>query len=645
MTGSSAHWDVTSGHLAVRYPDGTTKIPTAEQIYRAAIEKADVSGLPPMDPAHVLTDLKFSKYPLQPLVDIEDAGTQGKLWLGVRVLARGYGVETSLPDISEGAPDHVICEGQWYPLVPEGLEAVRKVLSDAGISSPGPINLRQYLALQKIDRTDSAIIEDNSAGAAGAACQRATPDFAPSPLFAGTLYPYQNDGLRWLQTISREDLGGILADEMGLGKTVQIAALFSAESAEGRKPSLVVAPGTLLENWRRELGRFAPSLEVSVHRGRDRTGFPSELRNLDVAVTSYDTLTRDLPMFRAIDWNVVVLDEAQAIKNPETRRAIAAKRLPRRVGLAVTGTPVENRLSDLWSLTDFALPDFLGPQAAFEAGFQNDEDSASRLERLISPILLRRRVADVAADLPPLITVPQVMELDAEQAAAYEAVRQSTIEQYGERADLVVLTRLRMFCTHPRLVGETGARSDPSDQSSKYLRLTEILQEIVDNGEKAILFTSFNDMADMLVQDLPSRFGIPVAVIDGRTPVDQRQAVVDSFSGVHGGALLVLNPRAAGTGLNVTAANHVIHYNLEWNPAVEDQASARAYRRGQTRPVTVHRLYYADTVEEVINDRLDRKRQLASAAVVGTDGRKDDVGDILAALRRSPIRETGNGAN
>ena len=245
-------------------------------------------------------------------------------------------------------------------------------------------------------------------------------------------------------------------------------------------------------------------------------------------------------------------------------------------------------------------------------------------------------MSDVAADLPHRIQIPQALELDCAQAEAYDAIRQAIIDEYEGRATLVALMRLRMFCTHPSLLGD--AASDPAADCGKYCRLTEILEEIFSNAEKAVLFTSFNAMSDIAVTDISRRFGVYVSNIDGRTPMGDRQLIVDTFSKGVGGALLVLNPRAAGTGLNITAANHVIHYNLEWNPAVEDQASSRVYRRGQKRPVTVHRLFYINTVEEIINERLARKRNLAKTAVVGQDGGGDGLEDIMRALMKSPIR-------
>jgi len=221
-------------------------------------------------------------------------------------------------------------------------------------------------------------------------------------------------------------------------------------------------------------------------------------------------------------------------------------------------------------------------------------------------------------------------------ASSYEGLRTEIIEEYGDSANLVALTKLRMLCAHPFLVFEE--RGDVADASPKFQRLLEILEEVFAAGEKALVFTSFTKMADLIVREVDSRYGKYARIIDGRTPVDERQTIIDEFGEVKGGAILALNPRAAGTGLNITAANHVIHYNLEWNPAIEDQASARSHRRGQSRPVTIHRLFFADTVEDAINCRLEQKRELAGNAVVGTVGGSDGSAEILQALRYSPVK-------
>jgi SNF2 family DNA or RNA helicase len=251
--------------------------------------------------------------------------------------------------------------------------------------------------------------------------------------------------------------------------------------------------------------------------------------------------------------------------------------------------------------------------------------------------MLRRRVSDVAKDLPPRIDIPQVIELEPEEAELYDAVRRQIEKEYGQAATLVSLTALRQFCAHPILLENNTGYKDPS-VFSKFKRLDEILEEIFAQSEKVIIFTSFTRMADLIAEHVRSKLGAFVGIIDGRLAIDDRQPLIDRFSTAIGAAALILNPRAGGAGLNITAANHVIHYNLEWNPALEDQASARSYRRGQTLPVTVHRLFIAGTVEEVVDERLRRKRELSSAAVVGVEGRSEDYADIVTALERSPVK-------
>jgi SNF2 family DNA or RNA helicase len=337
-----------------------------------------------------------------------------------------------------------------------------------------------------------------------------------------------------------------------------------------------------------------------------------------------------------IDWRVIVLDEAQYIKNPNAQRTRAVKTLQRQAGLAVTGTPVENKLLDLWSIMDFVLPGHLGDAASFQKHFQDDVDGAALLEPLVSPLMLRRRIADVAKDLPPRIDIPQIIELEEDEAAHYDRIRDRIAREYGRAATLVALTAMRRFCAHPSLVDEDHINAEPMG-FSKFRRLDEIVEEIFSLGEKVIIFTSFTAMADMIASHIAKRFNAFAGVIDGRLAVDDRQPMIDRFAAITGAAALVLNPKAGGAGLNITAANHVIHYNPEWNPALEDQASARAHRRGQERPVTIHRLLLADTVEDVIDDRLTRKRALSGTAVIGVEGAVDDYADIVAALGRTPL--------
>ena len=636
MTSDSARdWFVGDGVVQLRLPDGTRVTPTASEVVGAEFKnRLTIRGQSvERRPSESLPNIEFVRFPPD-----------------VRIRVRPPAADLSIaPEcrfelVLDGAPvswnrtsdtDQLLDAGRWLPLPADSLAAAGECISRAGIASPGILTLRQYVTLRTLD--DPLVLFD----AAPEPAPLKEPEQLELPdTFTATLYPYQAVGVEWLRRITDEGLGCILGDEMGLGKTVQVIAIFAGELDDGRKPSLVVAPATLLENWRREFAKFAPMVKVLKHRGAGRTGFPADLQTWDIVLTTFDTAMRDLSMFKMIAWNVVVLDEAQAIKTPEAQRTQAMKEIPRRVGIAVTGTPVENRLLDLWSLMDFAVPGFLGTRSEFDRQFADSTDGAAALEPLVSPLILRRRVRDVASDLPERIDIPQAIDLSDNAAAEYEAVRTKIAAEYGSSASLVSIIKLRLFCAHPFLLEET-ASGDPLPRSTKYARLVEILEEIILSREKALIFTSFTEMADILASDLLRRFGVPCTVLDGRTEVSERQPLVDRFQEHPGGAVLVLNPKAGGVGLNITAANHVIHYNLEWNPAVEDQATARAFRRGQTRPVTVHRLYHAGTVEEVIDGRMNRKRSLAGQAVVGVEGSAEDLADILSAIELSPVRRDG----
>ena len=455
----------------------------------------------------------------------------------------------------------------------------------------------------------------------------------------GRPYPYQKIGFSWLSFMLSECAGCILADEMGLGKTLEVILVFLSLAAKKETPILVIAPVSLLDNWKAECAKFAPSLDVVIHHGPNRTGFYKELLAHDVIVVSYSCACNDLSLLQMINWSLVVLDEAQNIKNPYSERAKSVRKLPRKTSLVMSGTPFENHILDIWSLVEFVLPGFLGTMEDFKKTFSDDHNGAIGIEPIITPIMLRRLVKDVADDLPDKVVIPQAITMCDENAAEYEKLR---IEANGNAQNpnaiaLGALTKLRMFCTYPSLAGSKTIASDPSQSSLKYQRLCELLAEIIANDEKVIVFTSFKKMFDIFNSDIPNRFGIPVWDINGETPVKERQAIVDRFNHHDGPAMLALNPRAAGTGLNITGANHVIHYNLEWNPALEDQASARAYRHGQKKTVFVYRIYYKNTVEELVNERLERKREMASDAIVGSAGTQQEKEDLIRALSLSPI--------
>ena len=622
--------------------DGQSLALSADEIFTVVFEGADsLRGVAVSRDDFTFTGLEFREHAADPTVILQAVPESSPSPVLCRLAAKGVGFETDVVRRAGRLLDYAHDGSLWMPLPVDTPDVAQEFLKQTGLHDFGPVSLSQYLDILKVQ--DPVLsIEDRTHEAFSASEFACTLTGEPPQGFVGILYPYQAAGYRWLAYMRRNGLGCIIADEMGLGKTVQVLCLLLDAKVEERGPALVVAPATLLENWRREIQRFAPVLKVCLHRGPHRTGFPDELRQYDVILSSYDTAVADVSLLRNHTWDVLVIDEAQAIKNPSAKRTRRLKTLPRSCAVAMTGTPVENHLTDLWSITDFVVPSLLGRLADFERNHPDNLAGANSLEPILTPIILRRRVSEVAQDLPERIEIPQPLELDAESADVYEMLRQTA--SGGPAASLASLVKLRMFCTHPWLTDQFTQVASAADCSVKLQRLLEVMEEIISEGGKALIFTSYQNSVDLLTRELASQFGIPTASIDGRTPVEERQETVDRFAAHAQAAALILNPKAAGTGLNITAANHVVHFNLEWNPAVEDQATARAHRRGQTRAVTVHRFFYVNTVEDVINDRMERKRQLATAAVVGTDGEDADTQDILRALRVSPTNRRTRGA-
>ena len=460
------------------------------------------------------------------------------------------------------------------------------------------------------------------------------------------MYPYQEQGVAWMQDILRLTGGVILADEMGLGKTLQIIAILLLLKVTPDKPALIVCTTTLIANWVREILRFARSLSVYVHRGNERVRIYKELNKSDVVITTYDTVVSDISLLRSIEWSIVVADEAQALKNPLAARRKAICQIHRDHTIAVTGTPVENSIRDLWSLSDFVIPGILGTVNEFDLNFHDDADSAQRLASLTAPFRIRRRVSDVASDLPERIDCDIPIELGDNLSNQYENIRKEVFEEYRKAAALVATGRLQLFCAHPWLCTENYTNENWEDRVScipqtsdslitpKMARTIELLDEAFQNNKKVLVFSVFNKISEFLQQagkELPSAFW---GVINGSTPQEDRQNIVDEFTNHDGPGVLILNPKAAGSGLNITASSVVIHYTQVWNPAIEAQASARAHRRGQVNPVTVYRLYYENTVEQIMLDRTLWKKSLANDAVPIS---LRDQSDLSQALSISPL--------
>jgi SNF2 family DNA or RNA helicase len=392
---------------------------------------------------------------------------------------------------------------------------------------------------------------------------------------------------------------------------------------------------SLVGNWKREAEKFAPSLRVHVHHGAERARgrrFTDAVADADLVITTYSLAARDAAALAEITWHRVVVDEAQAIKNAATRQAVAVRALPARHRIAVTGTPVENRLADLWSIMEFANPGLLGSAASFKRAYaepverRGDEVAAERLRRLTGPFVLRRVKTDksIISDLPDKIEMEIVCNLTAEQASLYQAVVEDMMAKI-ERSDgierrglvLATMTKLKQVCNHPAQLLRDGSRL--AGRSGKLARLEEVLEEVLAGDEKALMFTQYAEFGAMLRSHLAARFGREVAFLHGGVPKAERDAMVARFQdgSPSSPSLFVLSLKAGGTGLTLTAANHVIHVDRWWNPAVEDQATDRAFRIGQTRNVQVRKFVCAGTMEEKVSEMIRDKRGLA-AKIVGT---------------------------
>jgi non-specific serine/threonine protein kinase len=485
----------------------------------------------------------------------------------------------------------------------------------------------------------------------------------PGDELQATLRPYQRHGLAWLHLLTRLGLGACLADDMGLGKTVQLLALLLAlkrESSGGT--ALVVAPASLLGNWQAEAARFAPTLRLRVAHASAapavalRAWDDAALRDVDLVITTYGTVLRDEAL-RSVHWRLCVLDEAQAIKNPGTRQTRAVKALHARARVAMTGTPVENRLGDLWSLMDFLNPGLLGTAAEFTRYSKRIDatpDGYAPLRRLVQPYLLRRRKTDrtVIADLPDKTEVQAFCGLSKLQAALYaqavEDLRTRLAEASGiERRGVVLsfLMRFKQICNHPsQWLGDGGWQ--PGD-SGKFARLNEIAEVIADRQEKLLVFTQFRETTAPLHAFLQGVFGQPGFVLHGNTPIRERSRLVARFQDDPAVPFFVLSLKAGGTGLNLTAASHVVHFDRWWNPAVEDQATDRAFRIGQKRNVLVHKLVCRGTVEERIDALIAGKRNLADAMletggeVSLTELSDRELLDLVRLDLASSVAETG----
>ncbi|GID64823.1 helicase HelZ [Actinoplanes cyaneus] len=583
-------------------------------------------------PAAIANVLKDRTTGLRDLVDYEWG-----LALGGRTLT-----EDDLADLAKAKVPLVKLRGRWVFLDADRLAAGLAFLSRGGGTMTAGEALRvtrllppEELPLPVTDARGEGWLADLLSGELDERLELLGP---PAGL-TGVLKPYQIRGLSWLAFMDSLGLGACLADDMGLGKTVQLLTLL-LHRRDG--PALLICPLSVLGNWQREAARFAPSLRVKVLHGADRT---VDAGDADLVLTTYATAVLDADLLASIAWDRVVLDEAQHIKNSAGAASRAVRRFPARNRIALTGTPVENRLAELWSILDFVNPGLLASAHTFRARFAvpieryQDEEAAARLRQATRPFLLRRTKADpgIAGDLPAKRHVRHLCGMTTEQVSLYQAVLDDLEERLSdwnqERHKGVVLaamTKLKQVCVHPALLLKDA--SPLPGRSGKVDRLEEIVDRALGMGESVLVFTQFAKFGGMLAPHLTARFGVKAPFLHGGTPRGARDAMVAAFQEAEQPGVFVLSLKAGGTGLNLTAANHVVHVDRWWNPAAETQASDRAFRLGQRRDVHVHTLVCLGTLEERIDQLLVDKGVLAERVVGSGEG-------WLTALSTSELRD------
>lgn len=586
--------------------------------------------------------------------------------------------------------------GQWIALDPALVAQIRQAM--AGMDSSQGLSFQDILHLHLLGNEDAPENSDQEAEDKDPARiklevelnehlvglisqlqrQNEWPELPIPEGLQAELRTYQREGYAWLAFLRRFGLGACLADDMGLGKTVQFITYLlhvkeTTTDQESRLPSLLICPTSVLGNWQKELSRFAPSIRVMLHYGSKRYSseeFQEEAGQHDIVLTSYATATLDQELLKEFKWEAICLDEAQNIKNAQTKQSMAVRSFPAKHRIALTGTPIENRLSELWSIYDFINPGYLGNLRAFTNRFiqaiekDHDEQKTADLQKLVKPFMLRRKKKDPAIqlDLPEKNEMKTYIHLTTEQGALYD----QSVNQLMERmqklegierkgAILSALTQLKQLCDHPMLLtkealpevtGASGRMLDTEtliNRSSKLERLLSMVKELREEDERCLIFTQYIGMGEMLQQVLQQELDEPVLYLNGSTSKTARDRMIDQFQSRTLPAseqpnVFILSIKAGGVGLNLTAANHVFHFDRWWNPAVENQATDRAYRMGQTKDVQVHKFISLGTLEERIDEMLESKQQLSDNVISSSEGwitelSTDELKDLFT-LRR-----------
>jgi hypothetical protein len=644
---------------------------TVRQFLRNGMPLLEERGIPVLlpaawvrSPARVRVNLTASSQPARRasgfLSPTELARFDWRLAVGDVVLT-----DDELAELAAAKEPFIRVAGKWHALRRSDVERALRFL-DRRRAGAGIVDLVRAVSGVETDEAGVELGEVTLDAPLASLLDDEEKRFRSRPTPAAMqfeLFPFQERGHGWLRMLGDLGVGAILADDMGLGKTVQAIAMIASEREDfGRDalgPTLVVCPMSVVKQWGAEIARFAPSLRVHLHHGTGRlTGaaLTGAAHTHDVLVTSYDIATRDADTLALVNWDRLLLDEAQDVKNPATKRARALRRIPARRKVAMTGTPIENRLGELWAIMDIVNPGLLGSRDWFERTFAKpiesfgNTEALERLRSIVQPFILRRPKdsPEVELELPPITITKDYCRLTVEQASLYRATVDRWLarveahhDRFGRRgAVLAMLSQLKQVCNHPEMVLATGQPLD--GRSGKLDRLLELL-ELVPTGDKALIFTQYPGF-DRLVPHLEQQLGKSVGFFHGRLNARQREDLLASFATEEGPTVLVISIRAGGRGLNLPAANHVIHFDRWWNPAVEQQATDRAHRFGQRKHVFVHSLISTGTLEERIDQLLDSKRELAESVIAGRaeDWLGDlDLGAIRAAVELSvdPVEE------
>ncbi len=566
--------------------------------------------------------------------------SSGVDWLALKISYESEGVGLDRAELErclrEGKKYVRLSDNSYAPIDTSRMQALvdREVELIAAAGKSGKLPLSQAGRVQELlDQADQAVVAATTKTLFKRLSSIDEIKKAKKPrALKATLRPYQEQGLSWLRFVDEIGSGGVLADDMGLGKTVQtIALLLSIKQDQKALCALIVAPTSVVGNWVREIARFGPSLTTALWHGAGRKEQQDELKNANVIITSYALLRRDIELLKQLDLDYAILDEAQNIKNPESATAQTARELNARRRLALTGTPIENRLSEIWSIFEFVSPGLLGPLRKFEERFarpidQGDSKTAARLRAVIHPFILRRTKNEVAEDLPPKIESDKIIDMASEQRALYlQVLREVRAQVMGEversglaKSQLHILaglTKLRQAACDPRLLGLPRPYSH--EDSAKLMALRELVDEAESGGHKVLIFSQFVSMLK-LIREALNEDKIKYEYLDGSTK--DRDGAIERFQTDPTITAFLISLKAGGSGLNLTAADVVIHYDPWWNPAVEDQASDRAHRIGQKSVVTVYRLVAEGTIEEKILELKQKKRELVASVLSEDEG-------------------------